>query len=366
MQGISGEAENLWETFHFSEFEIPLPVRHPMFVLIPIIHRRKVRPEIGAKFKTRGKLDVGSFTVLKSFKFDRRIEHHKIFELPFFKNHILKKNDKTVWKDLFTKSFSLPKGELTEKSYWMNLWNISYKELVYNLYLLELRSKFLPENARKLSYYNNKSFGIIELINIESQKQGLEDLFRKELIYVYHNGYIYKLLLKSRYENQISESIRKRIMKALKYRTSDESSAIEIYARYKELPYYKRISQEGMTYLYAGWSHVTEKKEFIKEMIQFLERGRNSYDYLEPLYEYSYKEFGTNYSILKDNLKESASEQLKRKIIEEEQLQDQKIINEINTDVEGEFETEDQKVDYFLKKAKGNQSDEESNILFKD
>ncbi len=367
MKSISSEAKGLWEVFHFSEFEIPLPVRHPMFVMIPLVENRKDRPILGAMFKTRSGQEVSSFKVLESFKFDRRVEHHKIFELPFFKNYLLNVEDKALWKDLFTKDLNLPKGDFLDSNYWESLWRISYQELVYNLYILQLRSEFLPKDAVSLSYYTNKSFGIVELADKDKLELGLESLFRNELIYVYRDGFIHKLLLRSRFEHLISDSIRKRIMNALEYKTSDEASAIDIYARYKALDYYKRISQEGMIYLYAGWSHVTDKKEFLKEMIQFLERGNNSYDYLAPLYKYSFKRFGTNFSILKDNLKESPGEKLKRLAIEEEKKQDEKIKNSKSSDIEGEFESEDQKVEYYLRKAKeSGATEEDKDILFKD
>lgn len=367
MKSMSSEAKGLWESFHFADFEIPLPVKHPMFVMIPLIENRKDRPVLGAIFKTRGGQEVSRFKVLESFKFDRRVEHHKIFELPFFKNYLLNIDNKVLWKDLFTRDLRLPTGKLSDVNYWKSLWKISYQELVYNLYILQLRSEFFPKNAQNLSYYSNKSFGVIELVNKEKLELGLEELFRTEIIYVYRNGFIHKLELQTRFEHLISDSIRKRIMNNLVYRPSDEASSIEIYARYKALAYRKRISQEGMIYLYAGWSHVTQKKEFLKEMIQFLERGNNSYEYLAPLYKYSYRKFGTNFSIIKDNLKESPAEALKRKTIEEEKKQDEKIKNTKSADIEGDFQTEDDKVEYFLKKAKeSSDNQQEENILFKD
>ncbi|GEM_PF-622121 len=367
MKSVSSEAKDLWETFHFVDFEIPLPVRHPMFVLLPLIERRKDRPVLGAVFKTRGGQEVSSFKVLESFKFDKRVEHHKLLELPFFKNYLLTIDDKVLWKDLFTRDLNIPSGKLFDLNFWKSLWRISYQELVYNLYILQLRSEFFPHNATNLSYYTNKSFGVIELVDGHKLELGLEEIFRTEIFYVYRNGFIHKFFLKTRHDHLISDSIRKRMMNTLEYKPSDEASSIEIYARYKALPYYKRVSQEGMIYLYAGWSHVTGKKEFLKEMIQFLERGNNSYSYLAPLYDYSFKQFGTNFSIIKDNLKESANERVKRKALEEERRQDDTIKNSKSSDFDGDFENEDKKVEYFLKKAKeSDEYEEDKNILFKD
>ena len=368
MDGLSGESKKLWEKFHFNNFEIPLPVRHPMIEMIPIIERRKNRPILGASFKIRNKQSIGSFKVMESFKFNRKIKNGKLFELPFFKNYLLLIEDKRLWKDLFTKDIKLPTGSFLEKSYWDSLWEISYQELVYNLYILSLRKDFLPENAREISYFTNKGFGVVELINIDKEDLGLEEIYRKELIYVYDKGFVHKFLVSSRFENIISESIRIKLMNQLTYRPSEESSSIEIYARYKELPYRRRITQEGLTFLFASWSHVTGKKEFIKEMIQFLERGSMGYEVLAPLYNYSYRVFGTNYSIIRNNLKENAAEQLKRKIREEEEAERKKIqdLSEGQVEVEGDFESEEDKVKFYLKKAKESGSIEEENMLIKD
>lgn len=369
MEGISKESKDLWENFHFGNFNLPLPVRHPIIELIPIIERRKLGPVLGAKLNLRNKRTIFDFVIMESNKFNRKIKHNKLFELPFFKNYLLSISDRDVWKDLFTKNLALPKTELFSKDYWNALWRVSYKELVYNLYLLQLRKEFFPENARSISYYSNKSFGIIELIDLDKEALGLEGLFRTEMIFVLDNGFIHKFKISSKFENIISESIRIKFLNNLEYKSSEESSSIDIYARYKNLEYRKRISQEGLTYLFSAWSHVTGKKEYLKEMIQFLERGKTKSEILKPLYDYSYKMFGTNFSIIRNNLKENAAEKLKRKIIEEEakELQRLEDADKNTSEVEGDFEDEDAKVNYFLKKAKeSNSSEEDENVLYKD
>ena len=369
MKGLTSESKDLWEIFHFGNFTLPLPVRHPIIELIPIIERRKINPVIGATFNVRNKSSVFDFKILESFKFNRKIKHHKIFELPFFKNYLLNVSDRVLWKDLFTKNLLLPSGNLFSKTYWEALWKISYKELVYNLYLLLMRDEFFADNARSISYYSNKSFGVIELIDLDKEALGLEGLYRTELVYVFDNGFIHKFKISSKFENIISESIRIRFLNSLNYKASEESASMEIYARYKNLIYQKRITQEGLTYLFSAWSHVTGKKEYLKEMIQFLERGKTREEVLSPLYKYSYKIFGTNFSLQKNMLKESASEQLKRKIIEEEEAELKKLENsdKNSAEVDGDFENDDEKVKYFLKKAKEDDSFiEDENTLYKD
>ncbi|WP_127717640.1 hypothetical protein [Halobacteriovorax sp. HLS] len=368
MDGLSSESKELWEVFHFQNFELPLPIKHPVIEFIPIVERRKNRPILGAKLKLRNKSVIAEFKILESYKFDRKTRHHKLFELPFFKNYLLSVDDKTLWKDMFTKSLKLPQGSFLDVEYWKALWKISYKELAYNLYLLQFRKEFLPSNARALSYYSNKSFGIVELIDVEKASIGLEGIFRDEMVYVFDKGFIHKVKISTKYEDMISEAIRIKFISSLVYRPSEESSSIEIYARYKNLAYHRRITQEGFTFLFAAWSHVTEKKEYIKEMIQFLERGKMSYEVLAPLYDYSYKEFGSNFSIMRDNLRENEAEKLKRKIKEEAAAEKLKLEQEdLNTvKEEGDFENEDEKVKYFLEKAKDSEALEDSNILYKD
>ena len=57
--------------------------------------------------------------------------------------------------------------------------------------------------------------------------------------------------------------------------------------------YQSRIDQEGMIYLLATWSHIPNDKNVIREMIQFLEKGKGNLLFLQPLYNYSYKKFGS-------------------------------------------------------------------------
>lgn len=153
-------------------------------------------------------------------------------------------------------------------------------------------------------------------------------------------------------------------MQGLTYKESiSGDSSVPVYSEYRELSYNRRVDQEGMLYLFAAWSHEFKKREFLKEMIQFLERGEEKTMQLAPLYKFAYKKFGSTFS-LKDKLKEDAKSRLERKIKEEleEELRREKLNNaEID---DSRFENDEIKIEYFLDKAKeGKDSDENEDVL---
>jgi predicted nuclease with TOPRIM domain len=86
-------------------------------------------------------------------------------------------------------------------------------------------------------------------------------------------------------------------------------------------------------------------------MISFLERGRDNLLQLAPLYEYSYARYGTTFSKKDKQLKETREERLKRKKREELENYLEKIEKE-NQNIEDKFEKTEDKIKYFLQKAK--------------
>ena len=151
----------------------------------------------------------------------------------------------------------------------------------------------------------------------------------------------------------------------LNLKISSVDSSVPIYAQYKNLSYKDRVDQMGMTYLYTAWSHDLENREFVRVIILFLERGKDNLKFLQPFYEFAYKKFGTNLSSNNDVLEESASERLRRQIKEEQEAELKRAAEEKTTKFEGQFTNPDEKIKYFLNKAKEkkNNSDDSNNTL---
>ena len=108
-----------------------------------------------------------------------------------------------------------------------------------------------------------------------------------------------------------------------------------------------------MLYLFAAWTHQMDDKKFLKEMIQFLERGREHKNQLKPLYKYSFERYGTSFSLKDENRKnlETAHERLKRKA--EEEMKKLRAGDATDEQLETlDFESGEKRMDFFLNEAR--------------
>lgn len=351
--------ESFYEKFHFSHFEFPMPINHSLFSLIPLIKIEGIGPRLGASFQTGKNDELFTFMLERPYKFETTFGNQKLFMLPIFKNYILRKSNAEIWKDLFRKKLSLPSNE--GKSFYQSLISlrkVTYNDLVYNLFILYNRKFLAPEGAINLSFFDEKSIGIIEI-------KSLDPNILEEMIYTVEKGFVYPVYIKTKRTSKSAMNFRKKFIRELAYKESSSDSAISIYARYKQIPYVKRIDQQGMTYLYSAWSHDLMNQDFIRVIILFLERGKLNLKYLKPFYEFSYKKFGSTLSSESKNLSEKAPEMLKRKM-DEELKNDIKKENEMpDYKDNGEFSGAEEKIRYNLEKAKEKKknSDDDQKLL---
>jgi hypothetical protein len=338
--------ESFYELFHFGHYEIPMPINHPVFSLIPVIKIEPAGPRLGARFQNPKNTEFFSFMLERGHKFETTTGLQKLFNLPIFKNYIARKSDDEIWADVFQKQLSLPSNE--GKSFYESLKalrKVTYKDLVYNLYILYNRKFVLPENTTKFSYYKNKKMGIVEL---KSDDPGI----LVEKLFIIEKGVIYPVLMRTRMAEIGASNFRAKFIQEITYKPTSTDSAISIYARYKQIPYSYRIDQQGMQYLYAAWSHDLNNRDYIRVIILFLERGKSNLKYLKPFYAYAYKKFGSNLSSASGYLNETPAEMLKRKISDEMNNEVKAAAAVKTSKEEGKFETPDDKIKYNLQKAK--------------
>lgn len=361
MNIVVSDNNNLWEEFHFSNMNIVFPINHPQILTIPKIEFRSYGVSLGMKFLDQRKKKIAEFMLGSSEKLNLNPSKQKIFDLPLVKNFIRKKNVKDIWRDLFIKDLSLPQIDMEDTTidYLKSVSNISYKELAYRLFIMELRNKIFSKNLTKIQYDANKGFGVAELrINNKS-----EENYTHEVIYIPEKGRIYKVHLKYLRDNVVAESLRRRLYDHLKFIKRSEDSSRSIYARHKTLTFEERTSQEGLVYMFSAWSHVPKSESFLKEMIHFLERGDDTIFYLTPLYNFAYKRFGSTFSSRDEKLLEEQRQFLERKTKEE-------LLKEIDreqkrdfVDEEGDFINDDAKVNFFLRKGKLGEKTVDENVL---
>jgi hypothetical protein len=352
--GNAREETGLYTNFHFSNFQMPLPVNHPLFSLIPTIKIESSGPRLGGSFFDGKSTELFSFMLEKSYKLETISGDQKLFLLPIFRNHISRKLEEDVWRDLFSKKLSLPSN--VGKSFYeslLTLRKVTYNDLVYNLYILYNRNHLFPPNATRISFDKASSHGLIELPSDDPK-------YLTERLFIIEKGIIYSMTIRTK--------IRERVLRETTYKNSTIDSAIPIYAQYKNISYGRRIDQQGMTYLFAAWSHDLANREYIRVIIVFLERGKSNLKFLKPFYEYAYKKFGSNLSSENDVLLETADEKLKRRMKEELEGEVKKEEQVNNPKFEGNFSSPEDKIKFYLQKAKETKtnSDDSEKVLIQE
>lgn len=344
----SGQDDMLYAKFHFSHFELVLPENHSLYTAIPIIDGISTRPLLGFSFLNSKGAELFKFVVERPYRFTLRSDKQQLFELPIYNNYIKKKTSDDLWEDIFARKLSLPSNEgksfLESLSY---LRNVSYSELVYNLYVLHNRRFQIEQNVAEFGYLKEKNMGIVEMLHDDPK-------LLSEKIYIIENGFVYPVTIKTRRSDSNAVGLRKRFIREIKFRESDRDSGVALYARYQNLNYQQKISQVGMMYLFSAWSHNLDNGDYVRFIVQFLERGKSNLKYLKPFYDFAFRKFGTTFSGSKSQLIETATEGLKRKeaqqLSEDIEVEKERILNRN----EENFNSAEERIKFNLNKAKEN------------
>jgi hypothetical protein len=223
------------------------------------------------------------------------------------------------------------------------------------LYILNLRSRLLPEKIKSIEYDSESQVGLV----IFEDSNNL----RVERIFVLNQGIVYPISIKTNLLYPLAKISRNKFIRTLKFKDSSKDSSVSIYAEYKNLEYRERLDQKGMILLFSAWSHDLENKDYIRVIIMFLERGQTNIKYLRPFYEYAYKKFGSTFSNEKDFLIESGEEKLKRKMTEELELEQKIEANKKTPIYEGQIDNQDEKIKSMLIKAKESKVNSDDKVM---
>jgi hypothetical protein len=323
----------LWKQFPLRNSKIPLPIRHPLFQTIPIIEEAggKSIPQLGMIFQNPGGRELSRiYTMPTSFLKDHS-QGQDLFKLPFVRNRLLKLSSEKVWKDLFTVGIGQTPKTLDE--------------MIYNLYILHLRSKVLPTSTIRYGLLKDEK-AIVEIVSKNKD-------YILEMVLSQNNGSIYSYILRTEVNNEESMKLRSKFLESIEFGGEDIAMAKFLYKEFKQLNFARQVDQEGMLYLFSAWSQGPPEVELLKEMIFFLERGQKTTLQLKPLYAYAMKKFGKTFStrdVMNDS--DDPNVALQRKIEIESREKTQEALKEKErTPVEPDMSPEE-KMNHYLKKAK--------------
>jgi hypothetical protein len=286
----------LWKQFPIRNSLIPLPTRHPMFQTVPIIEvgSQNTGPQIGMKILDANGRDLTKIYTLPINLYPDYSQGQELFKLPFVKNRILKKNLDSIWKDVFSLHLEVRPKTLDE--------------MIYDLYILHLRSKLLPEKTVRYGLIQEGKLAVIEL-------SGENKDYMIELVMNQSNGTIYSYILMTEKQNEESLKLRGKFLSSINSSPIDEALGRHLYTEFKQLNFARQVDQEGMVYLFSYWSQNTENPDILREMIFYLERGKKFPQQLKVLYDFAFARFGKTFTTSREfSENESQDLKLQRKI----------------------------------------------------
>jgi hypothetical protein len=266
--------DDLWRKFHIRDTNIPLPFKNPFFFVAPILkYNNKTKiTNYGISVFGTSKLEISKVFFVNNRILPSVIRSQDLFKLPISTEILKGIPFEKIWKDVFLKDISK--------------WDVPYSELLYNLYLLQLRSVILPDKFKTFGLIDDQT-AIVELFSKDKD-------YKSELVLTKRRGLIYSYLIVTDLNNNESQVLRYKYLKEISFRPSSETLSPIIYKEFKALEFKDQIGQIGMMYLISAYSH-NDDPVYLKEMIKYLERGEGNQTPLKRLYEYANERYGSTF-----------------------------------------------------------------------
>lgn len=334
----------LWKEFPIRNCQIPLPTRHPLFQTVPIIEFQSTTaiPHLGIMLMEPTGREISRIYTMPNKLYQDHSQGQELFKLPFFRKRLLTKSLDDLWRDIFSY-----KVEAREKS---------MDEMIYDLYIIHLRSKILPKETVRYGLIKNGKQAMIEL---ESQDKD----YMVELVLTQDSGSIFSYVLKTEINKEESRKLRAKLLESITFSPVDEAMGRLLYTEFKALNYARQVDQEGMLYLYSAWSQNPDNVELLKEMITYLERGQNTKPQLKALYTYSFKRYGKTNTTRRNVDELDDPELVLQRKIEIEQQDKQRAAESAQVKLpEAPDLTPEEKMNMYLKKAKEEKAKESQDM----
>ena len=324
----------LWKEFPLRNSLIPMPTRHPMFQTVPIVETngKNGTPHFGIILEDPKGRELSRVYTLPNRLYQDHGQGQELFKLPYVRNRILNKKLDIIWKDIF--SFKI---DVKDKS---------VDEMIYDLYIVHLRSKILPKETVRYGLIKDGKQALIELTSKDKD-------YKVELIMTMDSGSIFSYVLKTEINSSESVKLRSKFLETITFSPIDDTIGRFLYTEFKQLNFARQIDQEGMLYLFAAWSQNPDSVELLKEMIFYLERGQNTKKQLKAFHNYSFKRYRKTYTTRNDVDSQDNPEIILQRNIELEERQNKKNADVLsNQRPEMPELTSDEKMKLNLKKVK--------------
>lgn len=266
----------LWKEFPLGHLRVPLPVRHPLIQIVPILEAsdKKNISKMGIIFtspegREMSRIYALPLNTVPDYSFDQ-----DLFKLPYFRNQILKIHVEKIWNDLFLHEIQLKKKSISE--------------MAYDLYILHLRSKYLPSAMISYRLISDRRV----LIELDSANKD----YKVELILTNQNGVLYSFVIKTEIDNQESQKLRSKFINSIKFNPIDIKISDILYKEFKHMNFSRQVDQEGMLYLFSAWSQDTSNFKMFREIIFYLERGNKNSNQLKILYQFALDYYGRTFT----------------------------------------------------------------------
>lgn len=326
------EYPELWKDFPLRSTMLPLPVRHPFFTTIPILDfdKKAKSLHLGMSFVGPGGRENSRIYALPTGVQKDYTTGVDLFKLPYVKNRIVSRSAEELWKDIFTKAL-VPENKPLD-------------DMIYDLYLLYIRSKLLPKETIRYGLITGTSKAIMEL---ESKDKD----YIMELVMIQDRGSIYSHVLRTEKNSEESRKLRSKFLTSISYSPTDTAMSRILYTEFKQLNFTRQVDQEGMLYLFSAWSQDTANQDLLREMIFYLERGSKYHKHLSTFYKYSYVKYGKTFTTRDVFTEEDEPEIALQRKIELEAIGKGYALKDKPTEAGPEL-TPDERMNMYLKKAK--------------
>lgn len=322
----------LWKNFQVMNASVPLPTRHPLFKLVPLIQPTPNKiPQLGLSFQNQLGREITRLYLLPPTIFRDYIQEEALFKLPYARKRLLQISNEDLWKKIFTKNIIVEAKPIDE--------------MIEDLFIHYIRHEFLPKGVINYGLIKpEQNLAIIEMTAKDKDYQA-------ELVLQYQNGEIFSYVIMTQKNSLDSLGLRSKFIESISQRAGDESMGRILYTEFKQLNFARQVDQEGMLYLFSAWSQQVDNADLFKEMIFFLERGTGNKEILRNLYQYAFKRFGKTFSTRGGEFLDDEELNLQRKI-ELESAEQKKNIEQQGLKKEEPELTPEEKMNLYLKKAK--------------